>query len=324
MEILFNKLTELITKYSKVIIMSHHDPDLDAIGSSMGLSMILNSMEKENYIFLANTTDKNAYNNSVNQALTRVQGINYLYPKTYKKVIDENTILIILDVHQKDRIEYPKIFESISNIIVLDHHIKSNSYIKDTELFYIDSAMSSMVEFIAEYAKFNAVNLGILISTIMLAGMEIDTNGFNLKTNERTFEMAAYLTAMGADSVLKQELLKESKDNYLRRADFIKSSYIVGKDIAMCMLTIPFSSKEELAEIAEELLKFEYVEASFVIGQLAENIIGISARSIGNVNVCDIMKELGGGGHMANAASQIPDKTVNEVEKMVRKVLGEI
>lgn len=323
MESLFNKLTELLSKYSKVVIMSHHDPDLDAIGSSMGLSMILNSMEKENYIFLT-STDKNDYNNSVNQALTRINGINYLYPKTYKKVIDENTILVILDVHQKERIEYPKILENISNLIVLDHHIKSNSYIKDTELFYIDSAMSSMVEFIAEYAKFNKVNLGTLISTVMLAGIEIDTNGFNLKTTERTFEMAAYLTSMGADSVLKQELLKESKDNYLRRADFIKSSYIIEKNIAMCMLPITSSSKEELAEIAEELLKFEYVEASFVIGQLTENIIGISARSIGNVNVCNIMKKLGGGGHMTNAASQIPDKTVNEVEKKIRKVLGEM
>jgi Predicted signaling protein consisting of a modified GGDEF domain and a DHH domain len=322
MEILFNKLTDLLSKYNKIIIMSHHDPDLDAIGSSMGLSVILNSMGKENYIFLTNE-DKTAYNNSVNQALGRVDGINYIYPKTYKKVIDDNTVLVILDVHQKDRVEYSEILDKVSNVIVLDHHIKSNSYIKNTELFYIDSTMSSMVEFIAEYAKFYGVNLGILVSTVMMAGMEIDTNGFNLKTTEKTFEMAAYLTSMGADSVLKQELLKESKDNYLRRADFIKSSYIFNKNLAMCILTIPFSAKEELAEVAEELLKFEYVEASFVIGQLNENIVGVSARSIGNINVCNIMKQLGGGGHMTNAASQIPDKTVKEVEKMIRKVLGE-
>lgn len=323
METLFNKLTELLWKYSKVIIMSHHDPDLDAIGSSMGLSLILNSMEKENYIFLTNE-DKNAYNSSVNQSLNRVSDINYLYPKTYKKVIDEETVLVILDVHQKERLEYPKILDDITNIVILDHHIKSNSYIKDTEMFYIDSKMSSMVELITEYAKFYGVNLGTLISTIMLAGMEIDTNGFNLKTTENTFKMAAYLTEMGADSVLKQELLKENKDDYLRRADFIKSSYIHNKNIAICVLTTSTSSKEELAEVAEELLKFEYVEASFVIGQLEERLIGVSARSIGNVNVCNIMKELGGGGHMTNAATQITDRTVNEVEKMIHKVLGEI
>lgn len=323
MENLFNKLTEILLKYNKVIIMSHHDPDLDAIGSSMGLSMILDSMEKENYIFLTNT-DKSKYNSSVCQALSRVEGIKYIYPKNYKKIVDENTILVILDVHQKERVEYPKIFENIKNLIVLDHHIKSNSYIKDTELFYIDSTMSSMVELVSQYAKYNDINLGPLISTVMLAGMEIDTNGFNLKTTEKTFEMAAYLTSTGADSVLKQELLKESKDNYLRRADFIKSSYIYGKNVAMCILPTSTSTKEELAEIAEELLKFEYVEVSFVIGQLENSLIGVSARSIGNIDVCNIMKKLGGGGHVTNAATQISELTVKEVEKMIRKVLGEL
>lgn len=302
--------------------MSHQNPDLDAIGSSMGLSRILNAMDKENYIFLS-SKDNSIYNSSVKQALAKSTNIQYLYPDTFLEKVDENTALVILDVHQRERLEYPLILDSISNVIVLDHHIKNNSYIKETELFYIDSTMSSMVEFICQYAKFYDVNIDIIIATIMLAGMEIDTNGFNLKTTERTFEMAAYLTSMGADSVLKQTLLKESKDEYLRRADFIKSSFVYQKNIGMCLLTTPICTKEELAEVAEALLNFEYVEASFAIGQLEENLIGVSARSMGNIDVCEIMKKLGGGGHASNAASQIPNKTVKEVERMIKKVLGE-
>ncbi len=323
METLFNKLTEVLSKYDRVIIMSHKNPDLDAIGSSMGLFRILTEMGKEAYIFLEKK-DPKEYNSSVKQALEKVKNIEYLYPNTYREKLDENAVLIILDVHQKERVEYPQIVDEAKSVIVLDHHIKDNSYIKETELFYIDSTMSSMVELIAHYAKFYGVNLGILISTVMLAGMEIDTNGFNLKTTEKTFEMAAYLTSMGADSVLKQTLLKESKDEYLRRADFIKSSFIFHKNIAMCVLPIPNCAKESLAEVAEELLNFEYVEASFAIGQLSENEIGISARSMGDIDVCEIMKKLGGGGHATNAACQIADKTVKEVERMLKKVLGEI
>ncbi len=322
METLFHKLEEILSKYKRMIIMSHQNPDLDAIGSSMGLSCILKKMGKESYIFL-HSDKKEEYNSSVRQALEKVTNIEYLYPNTYQEKVDEDTVLIILDVHQKERIEYPEILKNISKVIVLDHHIKSNSYIKETELFYIDSTMSSMVEFVSRFAKYYGVNLGILVSTVMLAGMEIDTNGFNLKTTEKTFEMAAYLTRMGADSVLKQTLLKESKDEYLRRADFIKSSFIIYGNIGMCILTTPTCQKEELAEVAEELLKLEYVAASFAIGQLEEGLVGVSARSIGDINVCDIMKKLGGGGHATNAASQIPDKTVKEVEHMIKKVLGE-
>jgi c-di-AMP phosphodiesterase-like protein len=302
--------------------MSHQNPDLDAIGSSMGLSCILNSMGKENYIFLSSKNVEN-YNNSVRKALSKVPNIEYIYPDDYKDKIDENTVLIILDVHQRERIEYPDILNEIQNVVVLDHHIKSNTYIKETELFYIDSTMSSMVELICNYAKFNNINLGILISTVMLAGMEIDTNGFNLKTTEKTFEMAAYLTSMGADSVLKQNLLKESKDEYLRRADFLKSSFMFHKNIGMCILTTPVCQKEELAEVAEALLSFQDVEASFAIGQLEENLIGVSARSVGEIDVCEIMKKLGGGGHASNAACQVSNKTVKEVERMIKKVLVE-
>ena len=86
----------------------------------------------------------------------------------------------------------------------------------------------------------------------------------------------------------------------------------------------PVSTKEELAEIAEELLKLEYVEASFAIGQLKRNEVGISARSIGNINVCEIMKRLGGGGHITNAASQLNNSTVKETERKLHKVLEEL
>lgn len=322
MDTLFNKLNNIFKSHNKVIVMSHHDPDLDAMSSALALSYILGKLEVENYVFLSN---KNVagYTNSVAQLLLRVNNVNYIYPSTYKEIVDEDTILVILDVHQKDRLEYPNILDTVKKVIVLDHHIKGNSYIRDTELFYIDSTISSMAEFMVEYARNLNINFNTLLATALLAGMEVDTNAFTLKTTSETFMMAAHLTSMGADSVLKQELLKESKDDYLRRADFIRSSYVINKNIAICPLTVPITTKEELAEIAEELLKFEYVEASFAIGQLKGNQVGISARSIGNINVCEIMKTLGGGGHLTNAASQISNSTVKEVERQLYKVLGE-
>jgi len=323
MDSLFIKLTELLSEYKKVVLISHRDPDLDAIGSSMGLSAILNRVGKECYIFLSDKKLK-SYNTSVKHALEKAEGINLLFPKEYKDIIDEETILVVLDVHQRERLEYPEILDDIKKVVVIDHHIKNNDYIKDTEMFYIDSTVSSVVEIITNYAKYCGVNLDSVIATIMLAGLEIDTNGFNLKTTAQTFEVAAVLTAMGADTVLKQRLLKGSKDNFLRRAAFIESSYIINKNIAICMLSATSSTKEELAEIAEELLKFEYVEASFAIGQLVDECVGVSARSIGNMNVCDVMKKMGGGGHITNAATQITDKTVMDVEKMLRKTLGEM
>ena len=118
-----------------------------------------------------------------------------------------------------------------------------------------------------------------------------------------------------------EELLKESKDDYIRRADYIKNSFMINGKIAMCILNST-SKKEELAEIADELLKFVNVEASFVIGELENKNIGISARSIGNYNVEKIMKSFNGGGHITNAAAEVTNKNIREIRNEIIKKVG--
>ena len=127
---------------------------------------------------------------------------------------------------------------------------------------------------------------------------------------------------MGADSILKQELLKESKEDYLKRSNYLKTSFMINKNMAMCIVNKECTSLD-LAEIAEELLGFEDVEVSFTIGKIDEKTIGVSARSLGKISVEKIMKKLGGGGHKSNAASQIKNKTIKEVKQEIINLLNE-
>lgn len=323
METLFNNLTEIIKNYHKIIIMAHQNPDLDALGSSLGLYEILTALEKEVYLFYK-TSGETDYNNPVKEVLKKNSNLNYTYVRNCKDIIDDQTLLIILDVHQQFRIMYPSILQLVSNVVVIDHHIKNNDYIKDTQFFFIDSTMSSMAEVITSYSKYLNINITPSTATVMLAGIEIDTNGFNLKTTDKTYEAAAYLATMGADNVTKQELLKESKEEYLKRADYIKNSFMINKTVGMCLLNKEECTKEELAEIAEELLKFDSIESSFAIGKLDSKTIGVSARSIGLFNVCDVITKLGGGGHANNAATQIKNSTIKEVEASIKQILEEL
>ena len=92
-----------------------------------------------------------------------------------------------------------------------------------------------MVTFYLNYAD---VEIDSNIASIMLAGLEIDTNGYNLKTTSNTYKAASILMEMGADVTLKHELLKESKDEYVKRADFIKNSYTINGNVALCIFKI--------------------------------------------------------------------------------------
>lgn len=319
MKELFKKLNKIFNEYDNFIIMGHKDPDLDSLGSSVGLAKILKTKNKMAYVFLNNNLTK--YNLNIKQALDKLnKKYEFINQKTYKK-IKGKSLLVIVDVNVIDRLEYPKILDEYDKVVI-DHHIKSKNYIKNTIYTFIDSNLSSISELISYYANYLNIDLQTIIATILLGGIEIDTNSFNLKTTRKTYEAASILMDMGADPILKQELLKETKDEYVKRANNLKTSFMINKNMAMCIIN-KLCTNLDLATLAEELLNFEDVEASFTIGKLDEKTVGVSARSLGKINVEKVMQKLGGGGHKSNAATQIKDKKLQEVKQEIIDIVGE-
>lgn len=323
MEQIFNSLTQLIKEHDNILIMTHKNPDFDGMGSALGLQQIIYSFKKNSYICM----NSNEKNNSLKKSYDLIKENNLYFNYTKKsnvdKLIDDNTLLIVLDTHKQEMTEIPELIDKVKNVVIIDHHIKNKNYIIDATLSYINSGLSSTVEFMANYIKYLNKNIDSLFATFMLVGLEIDTNNFRLKTTDKTYEAAAYLIQLGADNILKQELLQENKDSYVKRQKLIEKSFMINKNMTLCVLDSKIYENKDLASIAEELLQFENVEASFVIGKIKSNIIGISARSIGKVNVEEIMAKLGGGGHYTEAATQIKDKSLIEAERMLLNTLKE-
>ena len=323
MEQIFNSLTQLIKEHDNILIMTHKNPDFDGMGSALGLQQIIYSFKKNSYICMNNSEKNNSLKKSYDLIKEKGLYFNYIKKSNVDKLIDDNTLLIVLDTHKQEMTEIPELIDKVKNVVIIDHHIKNKNYIIDAILSYINSGLSSTVEFMANYIKYLNKNIDSLFATFMLVGLEIDTNNFRLKTTDKTYEAAAYLIQLGADNILKQELLQENKDSYVKRQKLIEKSFMINKNMTLCVLDSKIYENKDLASIAEELLQFENVEASFVIGKIKSNIIGISARSIGKVNVEEIMAKLGGGGHYTEAATQIKDKSLIEVERMLLDTLKE-
>ena len=128
----FEQLNKLIEKYDKIVIMSHFRPDLDAYGSSLGLYEIISSKNKDVAIFL---DVQDECTSSVRESINIKDSIKYISYDNYKGYINDNTLLIILDVHQQERLYYPEIINEINSVVVIDHHIKNKNYIRNTILF---------------------------------------------------------------------------------------------------------------------------------------------------------------------------------------------
>ena len=321
MEEFFKQLTKQIKDCEKIIFMTHQNMDLDGFASILALSEVADAFKKVNYILINNKFTNTSINKSLDKLKSEQLFFNYIYKKDVTKVLTDRTIIIVLDVHKPSMVEMPSLLEKCPNIIVIDHHIKCKQYIQNTVLNYINSNMSSTIEIISKYLKFLNKKVNPIVATMMLAGMEIDTNSFNVKTNASTFSSAAFLMDMGADNILKQELLKEDKDEYIIRQKYIENSYMLNNKIAICTLDNKIVDNKILAQIAENLLQFDNVEIAYAIGYVSKNNVGISARSIGKYNVEPIMKNLFGGGHATEAATQI--KNVN-IESALNMLMNEI
>lgn len=317
MKKILDKITQNIQENDHIIIVSHKDMDLDAIGSSLCLYKIVEKFHKTPFIFLDDLNQNQTLQKSIEKLKENKIKINFIQEEEMKNYSPDTTLVIIVDTNKKGLIVCPTLIEYFQKIIVIDHHIKSEDYISNTIFTYIENNTSSTTEIMYHYLKYLKFTIEPIIATIMLAGIEVDTNGFNIKTNAETFYTAAALLELGADNVEKQKLLKENKENYCKRQEFIKKSYMINKNMALCVMDTNIYQKYQLALISEDLLQFDDVEASFTIGFIDSDKIGISARSIGKIDVEKIMRSLGGGGHQTDAACSISSKSLQEVKQQL-------
>ena len=317
----FNQITKEIKEHDTIFIMGHQEIDFDALGSALCLYEIVSKFEKDCYLFLDRPIT--SMDQSIQNAFEKLKplSIQLLFGHNYKKKIGNNPLIIVVDTHKYERVAYPKLLEQIKDVIVIDHHIKGNGYIKDTIMSYMNSSLSSVVEFMVHYAKYLNVELPPIISSIMLAGISVDTNEYRMKTTDATFEASSLLMKMGADNIQKLEFMRETKEDYLKRLDFVKKSDIVKDGFALCMMDEQIVQAKDLAIISESLLQFKKINAAFTIGRLDDDIVGISARSLGDINVEEMMEALGGGGHYHEAACQLKGISLIEAKHKIMNII---
>jgi c-di-AMP phosphodiesterase-like protein len=238
----------------------------------------------------------------------------------------DNSLLIMVD-HSKPKISMSEaLFERLkSRVMIIDHHRRGEEFPENPILVYIEPYASSTCELITEMIEYqprDAEGINKLEATAMLTGIQVDTKSFTLRAGTRTFDAASYLRSAGADGLLIQELMKENVDSYMQR------NYLISR-VTLLNKTMALSAGEDdvvydsvtTAQAADSLLNMTGIDASFVITLRDDGAVGVSARSVGDFNVQVIMEEMGGGGHLSNAATQIKDQSVSQVKDKLIAIL---
>lgn len=306
-----------INDASTIFLISHKYLDLDALGSCIGMYQYIESLNKSVYFIFDDVKSEKA----VSKVLKELNNnFNFISSAKAAELKNGDSLLIILDTNKEYLLQTPRVDSVFNNKIVIDHHEEGEGSIK-AGLNIIDIDASSTCEMIAEFLNINKFTIDSNLATILLSGIVLDTNNYVLKTDSNTFYYSYYLTTCGASPSKVQYLLKQDLKKYIKRQKMITNVRIINNIAVTKGVAKEIYSREEIARTADSLLLFDGIEASFVIANTDKDTIGISARSMGNINVGQVLAMFDGGGDVNFAAAKIKDSTINKVENEMLKII---
>ena len=309
-------LEELISSSSNVIVMGHANSDIDAMGASMGVYRIAETIGKE--VHIVNETNGTSLENFIKDLRESGKYEDVLIGKNEALAkINSDTLLVVVDTDKKNYVEVPELLEKTDRIAVIDHHRRGTDYIENAILTFHEVYASSACELVTELVEYaeDSIKLDTLEVEALYAGIMMDTKNFTFKTGVRTFEAAAYLRKCGVDIIKVKKWFQSDLETYNKISEIVAKSEIIDDTIAISIYEKEDSDANiTCAKAADELLTISNITASFVIGKIGEKIY-ISGRSIGDINVQLILEKLGGGGHITVAGAQIEGMTQEEVKQ---------
>ena len=319
--IISNAIQELVHNSDNVYIMGHRFADLDAVGAGAGLAGAVRQAGGEAYFVV--DPIKNLAGGLIERLHSEIPDL-LITPQQAVENFSENSLLIIVDTHNAELVESRELHDMAVHKIVIDHHRKSVNFIDDAVIFYHEPYSSSASEMVTEVIQYfkNVSFLPQVYAEALLAGIMLDTKNFIMKTGVRTFEAAAYLRKNGADTVKVKGLFTNSIEAYRKKSALISTAEIFDR----CAIAVSDSKSDDIRIIApqaaDELLGISGVDASFVIYKTGD-VVNISARSLGVMNVQVIMERLGGGGHQTMAVAQLTDVSEQKAKEMLIEVLDQ-
>ena len=320
--VIAHAMRALINDADNVLIMGHKLPDMDSFGSALGAYSICRFLEKDAYIVI----DK--YNEALECIYKQAEesgDYEFIKPDKALKLVTRKTLLIVVDTNRPVLVESEELVQACRSRVVIDHHRVADDSFRNSSVAYVESYASSASELMAELIQYVSQKRFInkFEAEAMLAGIMVDSNNFSGRTGVRTFEAASWLKRAGADTTEVKRFFQMSAEDLRKKGQAIAGSEITENGFAFAR-TEGGSDNSQIvnAQVADELLMFKGVVASFVLCANEDGDTIVSARSLGDFNVQAIMEKLGGGGHFTSAATKT-DKSVDETEEEIKKLVRE-
>ena len=307
-----NALAELMRDSSQIYVMGHKFSDLDSVGGAVGIACIARKLGKSAKIVV--DQEKTASNMLIDMIkATEEHRETFITPDEAMLGADSRTLLVVVDTNRPEQVESRSLLESCTRVAVIDHHRRAASYIQNAALSFHEPYASSVCELISELLQelVEQTDMTRAEAEAVLSGIVLDTKNFTIRTGERTFDAAAFLRRVGADTSEVKKLLQNDMEHTVARYKILQSAKVYRGNIAIAVQETE-QDRIVAAQAADELLNISGIQASIVAYATADGGVVVSARSIGDVNVQLILEKLGGGGNKSAAGAQVNNMSLRD------------
>lgn len=310
---MYQKIAEKIKEYQRIIIHRHTNPDMDAIGSQMGLYYLIKDNFPEKLVHVVGDSNKFDKEKKMEEI-----------PTSYYR----DALVFILDVAVKEMVSDNR-YELAKEVIIIDHH-QNPTNIEHSFLF-VDTSFSSATEYITEIFRSLDYEFSEEAASYLLWGIITDTGRFKWMRNpEKLFMTASFLAGKGAviepfyDWLYVEPLERrktkaffEARITYEDGIAYLKND----KDVYDLIDITFFDLSRGMANLAAGIEEIK-IWLNFTYDPEEKTVKG-EFRSRG-ISIIEVAKKYGGGGHENACGATLKDFVeVDLVIKDFKKLLKE-
>lgn len=316
-------MEQKILESERVVIVPHNNVDFDAIGSAIGLSLITRKLKKPSVIVVDDPIYK--IDHGVQLVIDEAKkDFTIINREKYLEEGGQGELFILTDVNKTYLISLADKLPEQERVIIIDHHVADDNTVP-AEIKFIEPSISSASEIVTKLIGLHKIRLPKEVANYLLAGIYLDTNKLSKNASSETMHVVARLMESGANLNHVTDLFAEDFMSDRRVQELVNRAKITNYSVAtVCASEDNEYTREELAKAADYLLKYK-VDASFVIGNIGDHIISISARSKEKIDCCSVMQQINGkengGGSQFSGAAKVADCSIEEVGKRLIKII---
>ena len=313
-------LFEQIPRSSNVIIMGHLHPDYDSLASNIGIAKLVQYFNRD-YCIVTDVNDSNF--SKISEYISDFPEYENVFvdAEYAQELLTPDTLVIITDASNPEVFAARGIYENASKVIVIDHHaMKSQLGSQVLQKSIIDPTASSASELVCEILELSMIKniLRTEEAQVLISGILLDTQFFSRDTGTRTYSACVFLKNAGADAGKVKNLFKSDLNEFRKINTIENNMEIYHNNLIISIYTEDDDPSNRVAasKAANSFIEIEGISASFVL-YLQSDGINISARSDGTINVGNIAKEIGGGGHFQSAGGLVKDLSEENSSKVI-------